>query len=114
MFKKLKDFIIGRKAGDITPAEANRIQTASYVLSKTEVKKKFSPTYLSILPELESEDKQIFEGAAYYLAQIATNKEKYKQEILDAFNKKIAQKSINPEFREYLKQQIQNILSKSN
>lgn len=26
MFKKLKDFLIGRKAGDITPAEAHKIQ----------------------------------------------------------------------------------------
>lgn len=39
MFKKLKDFLIGRKAGDITPAEAHKIQKASYALAHTEVKK---------------------------------------------------------------------------
>ena len=45
MFKKLKDFLIGRKAGDITPAEAHKIQKASYALAHTEVKKRFSPIY---------------------------------------------------------------------
>lgn len=43
MFKKLKDFLIGRKAGDITPAEAHKIQKASYALAHTEVKKTLFP-----------------------------------------------------------------------
>ena len=59
MFKKLKDFLIGRKAGDITPAEAHKIQKASYALAHTEVKKRFSPSYESMVSGLDSEEKQI-------------------------------------------------------
>ncbi len=114
MFKKLTDFLIRRKPGDMTPAEAHRIQKSSYVLNNTEIKKKFSPTYLSILPGLDSDEKQVFEGTAWYLAQIALNKPKYQHHILDAMQDKIAEKGMNPEFRNYLKQQVQNILAKNN
>ena len=94
MFKKLKDFLIGRKAGDITPAEAHKIQKAS--------------------SGLDSEEKQIFEGTAWYLAKIAENKPKYQRAIVEILEAKIVEKGINPEFREYLKLQVQNILSKNN
>ncbi len=114
MFKKIKDFLIGKKAGDITPAEAHRIQKASYVLNNTEIKKRFSPTYESITKGLESEEKQVFEGTVWYLARIAINKPKYQTEILEILEKKGKEKGVNPEFREYIKAQIQNILSKNN
>lgn len=114
MFKKIKDFLIGKKAGDITPAEAHRIQKASYVLNNTEVKKRFSPTYESLIKGMESEEKQVFEGTVWYLARIAINKPKYQAEILEILEKKGKEKGINPEFREYIKTQVQNILSKNN
>ena len=114
MFKKLKDFLIGRKAGDITPAEAHKIQYASYALAHTEVKKRFSPSYESMVSGLDSEEKQIFEGTAWYLAKIAENKPKYQRAIVEILEAKIVEKGINPEFREYLKLQVQNILSKNN
>ena len=61
---------------------------------------------------LDSEEKQIFEGTAWYLAKIAENKPKYQRAIVEILEAKIAEKGINPEFREYLKLQVQNILSK--
>jgi len=109
MFKKLKDFLIRRKTADITPAEAYKIQTASYVLNHTEVKKKYSPTYLGIALGLDSEEKQVFEGAVYYLVRLACNKPKYKEAILEIFYKKLNEKKLNQEFKEYLKQQMKDI-----
>ena len=114
MFKKIKDFLIGRKVGDITPAEAHKIQKASYVLNNTEIKKRFSPTYESMLKGLESEEKQVFEGTVWYLAKIAMNKPKYQQNIVDLLEKKSKEKGINPEFKEYIRAHLQNILSKNN
>ena len=108
MLKKIKDFLIGHKPGEITPAEAEKIQKASYALTHAEVKKKYSPTYLSLVSGLDSEEKQLFEASAYYLARIANNKPKYKPEIMEIFAEKLANKKINPEFREYIKQQVKN------
>lgn len=110
MLKKLKDFLIGRKSGEITPAEAEKIQKASYALMHTEIKKKYSPTYLSLIAGLDSEERQLFEASAYYLIRIAANKPKYRSEILEILNAKIANTKVNPEYREYIKQQIKNIL----
>lgn len=61
---------------------------------------------------LDSEEKQIFEGTAWYLAKIAENKPKYQQAIVEILEAKIAEKVLI-EFREYLKLQVQNILSKT-
>lgn len=109
MLTKLKDFLIGRKSDEITPADAEKIQKTSYALAHEEIKKKYSPTYLSLLSGLESEEKQLFEASVYYLARIAANKSKYYQEIIKILNNKASDKQINPEFREYIKQQIKNI-----
>lgn len=110
MLKKLKDFLIGRKPGEITPAEAEKIQKASYTITHAEIKKKYSPTYLSLVPGLDSEEKQLFEASAYYLIRIAANKPKYRAEILEILRAKAANTKINLEYREYIKQQMKNIL----
>ncbi len=110
MLKKLKDFLIGRKSGEITPAEAEKIQKASYALTHAEIKKKYSPTYLSLVADLDSEEEQLFEASAYYLIRIAANKPKYRAEILEILNAKIADTKLNPEYKEYIKQQMKNIL----
>ena len=114
MLKKIKEFIVGRKSDDISPQEAEKIQKAAYALSKTEVKKKYSPVYLSFLSGLNSEEKQVFEATVYYLVKIASSKPKYRQEILDILNEKSSQVGFNPEFREYIKHQLQNISLKNN
>lgn len=114
MLKKLKDFLIGRKQDEITPSEAEKIQKASYAVSHTEIKENFSATYLTILPGLDSSEKQLFETSVYYLAQIAANKSKYHKEIVSILKKKANESKINPEFREYINQQLENILSKNN
>lgn len=114
MFKKIKDFLVGHKEGDITPAEAHNIQKASYILNNTEIKKRFSPTYESMVKGLESEEKQVFEGSVWYLAKIAMNKPKYQDAIVEILEKKSQEKGINPEFKDYIKGQLQNILSKNN
>jgi len=109
MLTKIKDFITGRKSGEITPAEAERIQRAAFQLSQAEIKKTFSPTYLSILDGLNSEEKQIFEGTVYYLVQIAINKKQYHDDIEDILRTKARDKGINPKFREFIKQQLDEI-----
>lgn len=114
MLKKITDFLLRRKSGNISPAEAEKIQKASYTLAHAEIKKKFSPVYLNILPGLESEEKQVFEASVYYLAKIAENKQKYREEILKILNEKAINNNINPEFRDILKYQVQNILNKNN
>lgn len=114
MLQKLKGFLIGRKNGDITPSDAEKIQKAHYALIHAEVKKKFSPTYLSMLSGLDSEEKQLFEATVYYLAKIALNKPKYHDEIVEILKNKAAENKINPAHREYIQQQLQNILSKNN
>jgi len=114
MLQKFKDFLTGHKSGDITPAEAEKIQKTSYALVHGEVKKKFSPPYLTMLSGLDSEERQLFEASVYYLAQIAANKSKYHKEILEILKTKADDKSLKPEFREYIKQQLQNNLSKHN
>lgn len=114
MLKKITGFLIRRKSDDISPAEAAKIQKASYVLSQAEIKKKFSPVYLSMLSGLDSEEKQLFEATVYYLAKIAVKKQKYREDILKIFNEKIKNNDINPEFRELLKCNVHNILNKNN
>lgn len=114
MLQKLKEFLTGRKNGEITPSDAEKIQKASYALTHTEVKKKFSPTYLSMLSGLDSDEKQLFEATVYYLVKIAKNKPKYRSEILEILKNKAAEIRINPAHREYIVQQLQNILSKNN
>lgn len=110
MLTKIKEFLIGgRRAGDISPADAEKIQKASYTLSQTESKKTFSPTYLSILSGLESEERQIFEGTVYYLTKIASNKAQYCEDIKAILNDKAHDKSINPKFREFIKQQLDEL-----
>ena len=110
MLQKIKDFFTGRKSGDITPADAEKIQKAFYALSKVENKKTFSPTYLTLLPGLDSEEKQLFEASVYYLVRIAANKQKYRDEITEILKNKMEENKLNPSFREYIQQQIQNIL----
>ena len=114
MLKKIKEFIVGRKSEDISPQEAEKIQKAAYALTKTEIKKKYSPVYLSFLPGLDSEERQVFEATVYYLIKIAINKPKYRQEILDVLEEKSLQTGFNPEFKEYIKHQLQNIWLKNN
>lgn len=109
MLRKLKDFLIGRKQIEISPAEAEKIQKASYALTHAEIKKKYSPTYLSIVPGLDSKEKQLFEATVYYLVKIATNKTEYTKNIVEILKNKMADKQINPEYRDYIKQQLQNI-----
>lgn len=114
MLKKITGFLVRRKSGDISPSEAEKIQKASYALAHTEIKKKFSPVYLSILSGLESDEKQIFEATVYYLAKIAQNKPKYREDILKIMEDKIKESSINPEFREILKYKLRDIYVKNN
>lgn len=109
MLRKLKDFLIGRRNDEITPTEALKIQKASYTLAHTEVKKHFSPTYMSMLSGLDSAEKQVFEATVYYMVKIAINKPKYREEILEILNNKAANNKINPEFREFIKKEIKNI-----
>ena len=113
MLKVFKDFLLGKKDSDISPIEAEKIQKASYTLSNTEVKKRFSPPYLSMLPDLESNDKQVFEATVYYLAKIAMKKNKYHDDILKALQERYNNKSLPPEFKEYLKQYMQKMLAKT-
>ena len=110
VLQKLKDFLMGRKHSEITPAEAQKIQKAAYTLKHTETKKKFSPTYLSIVEDLNSEEKQLFEASVCYLAKIASNKAKYREDIIKILQTKAEEKKINPEFKEFIKQQIKNIV----
>ncbi len=114
MFRKIKEFLHKHKLDNMTPAEAQKIQKASYALAHTEIKKRFSPTYEGILQGLNSHEKQVFEASAWYLGRIAINKPKYQAAIIEAMEQKSCQKGLEPEFREYLKKQIQNILSKNN
>lgn len=114
MLKKLTGFLIRRKDKKITPAEAEKIQKAAYTLSHTEVKKKYSPVYLSLVSGLDSEEKQVFEATAYYMARIARNKIKYRDDILRIFNKKISEKDISPEFRDFIKNLVCSFDGKNN
>ena len=109
VLQKVKEFFGARKTGDITPAEAEKIQKMAYMETNKEQKKKFTPPFQTIAESLNTEEKQLFEANVYYLTRIAINKPKYRQEILEILKKKSSEKRINPEFREYILQQIQNI-----
>ena len=113
MLKVLKSFLLGKKDGDISPSEAEKIQKASYALSIAETKKHFTPTYMTILQGLDSKDKQVFEASVYYLAKIAIKKNKYQKDIIKAMQDKLSSKSLSPEFKEYLKQYMQKMLIKT-
>ena len=114
MLKILKGFLLGKKDGDISPSEAEKIQKASYALNNADVKKRFSPTYLSILPGLDSEEKQVFEATVYYLTRIAIKKPKQQEAILKCMEDKALTKGLNPEFKECLKQHMLEISQKNN
>lgn len=114
MLKKITSFLSRRKSGDVSPAEAEKIQKASYALSHAELKKTYSPVYLSMLQGLDSEEKQIFEATVYYLMKIAENKQKYRSDIIKILNDKIEENKIRSEFREILKYQLSNFLLKNN
>ena len=109
MLTKIKEFLTGRRSGEITPAEAEKIQKAAYALSQAEIKKTFTPTYQSILWGLENEEKQIFEGTVYYLVRIALNKKQYRDDIVAILQDKSHDKNLNPKFREFIKQQLDEI-----
>ena len=109
MLTKIKEFLTGRRSGEITPAEAEKIQKAVYALSQAEIKKTFTPTYQSILWGLENEEKQIFEGTVYYLVRIALNKKQYRDDIVAILQDKSHDKNLNPKFREFIKQQLDEI-----
>ncbi len=113
MLKKIKEFIIRRKSDDITPNEAEKIQRAWVAINQAEVKKKYTPVYQTLAAGLESEEKQVVEASAYYMAEIAVNKPQYTETILKIFQDKTLEVDINPEIREYLKRMIQNILNKT-
>lgn len=110
MFKKLKSFLLRSKDGEITPIEAEKIQKASYALNHTEVKKRFSPVYLSFVSGLNDSDKQVFDATLYYLKRIAINKQKYKEDIVKILEEKAIDSSISPEFRSNIKKSILEIL----
>lgn len=114
MLKKITGFLVRRKNGDISPAEAEKIQKASYALIHAEVKKKYTPVYQGILNGLDSEEKQIFEATIYYLVRIAQNKPKYHDEILEILKEKSKNSRLSPEFREIIKINLQTIKSKNN
>lgn len=114
MLKKITGFLVRRKNGDISPAEAEKIQKASYALTHAEIKKKYSPVYLNILNGLDSEEKQIFEATVYYLVRIAQNKAKYSNEILEILDKKSKSDKLNPEFKEIIKRNLLDINLKNN
>ena len=114
MLKILKGFLLGKKDGDISPSEAEKIQKASYALNNADVKKRFSPTYLSMLSGLDSEEKQVFEATVYYLTRIAIKKPKQQEAILKCMEDKASTKGLIPEFRECLKQHILEISQKNN
>lgn len=109
MLKKIKEFIIRRKTDDITPQEAEKIQKASYALSKAEIKKKFSPVYQSFLSGLDSQEVQVFEATVYYLAKIAKNKAKYRVEILEILKNKLKESNIKSENKDFIRRQIEDI-----
>jgi CRISPR/Cas system-associated exonuclease Cas4 (RecB family) len=113
MLKKIKEFIIRRKSDDITPSEAEKIQRAWVAINQAEVKKKYTPVYQTLAVGLESEEKQVVEASACYMAEIAVNKPQYTETILKIFQDKTLEVGINPEIREYLKRMIQNILNKT-
>lgn len=108
MLTKIKEFF-SRRSGEITPVEAEKIQKAAYALSQAEIKKTFTPTYQSILSGLENEEKQIFEGTVYYLVKIALNKKQYRDDIVAILQNKSHDKNLNPKFREFIKQQLDEI-----
>ena len=110
MFKKLKSFLLRGKEGEITPIEAEKIQKASYALNHTEVKKRFSPVYLSIVAGLNDEDKQVFDATLYYLKRIAINKPKYREDIVKILKEKSQDNNISPEFRANITNSILEIL----
>ena len=113
MLKVLKSFLLGKKDGDITPGEAEKIQKASYTLSLAETKKHFTPTYQTILQGLDSKDKQVFEASVYYLTKIAIKKNKYQKDIIKAMQDRLSSKTLSPEFKEYLKQYMQKMSVKT-
>lgn len=113
MLKVLKGFLLGKKDGDISPSEAEKIQKASYALSLAETKKHFTPTYLTMLQGLDSNDKQVFEASVYYLTKIAIKKNKYQKDIIKAMQDKLSSKTLSSEFKEYLKQYMQKMLAKT-
>ena len=110
MLRKIRDFFTGHRSGEISPADADKLQKAFYALSKVENKKTFSPSYLTLLSGLDSNEKQLFEASVYYLVKIAANKQKYHDEITEILQNKMQDNQLNPSFREYIQQQIQNIL----
>ncbi len=114
MLKILKGFLLGKKSDDISPSEAEKIQKASYALNNADIKKQYTPAYMSILPGLDSEKKQVFEATVYYLTKIAIKKERYRDDILNHLYEKTLKKGINPDFREYIKLNIKKISSENN
>lgn len=109
MLKKITGFLVRRKSDDVSPADAEKIQKASYALNHAEIKKKYSPVYLSILNGLESDEKQIFEATVYYLVKIAQNKSKYNNDIKNILIEKSKESGLNPEFKDIIKRNIQKI-----
>ncbi|MBQ8750438.1 MAG: hypothetical protein IJZ30_02230 [Alphaproteobacteria bacterium] len=114
MLKILKSFLLGQKDKDITPSEAEKIQKASYALNNAEIKKRFTPPYANMLADLESPDKQVFEASLYYLTKIAIKKSRYREDIVKNMHEKVQNKSLNPEYKEAIKQQILKISQKNN
>ena len=114
MLKILKSFLLGQKDKEITPSEAEKIQKAAYALNNADIKKRFTPPYLSMVSGLDSKEKQLFEATVYYLTKIAIKKSKYREDILNLLKEKSLSKGLSSDFKECIKQNIQKISLKNN
>ena len=114
MLKIIKSFLLGQKDKDITPNDAEKIQKASYALNNAEIKKRYTPPYVNMLADLENPDKQVFEASLYYLTKIAIKKSRYREDIVKNMHERLQNKSLNPEYKDAIKQQILKISQKNN
>ena len=93
----------------ITTAIARKIQRTSYEVTKRQEKDSFTPPYLWIAEELQSNDAQIFKASVYYLANIAINEPRYTDAILDILGKNIDSVKNDKDKIDYIKEKIDYI-----
>lgn len=88
---------------------AKKIQKSSYEKSHQEQTDSFTPPYKEIAAQLQVTNEQIFRAAVFHLTDIAINRKKYAEPILELLEKSLEDKIRTKEQLDYVRSKIMQI-----
>ena len=109
LVEKTSNSFFSRKEPNITEDVARKIQKTDFELHKKDEKSALTPPYLTVIEQLETDDEQLFQAAAFTLANIALNEKKYAGNIISALEKSTGFDTKNDNRIRYVHDKIEKI-----